>query len=99
MVEQHNEAITNDELYPAVLRNKTKGWVGSGFHHRYTEMKVRRIPKGKGGDTTLEHVQMEISIVTIKGKDSRMYTESASFSLTPEQADILVNALKTPVTY
>lgn len=98
MIKEKNE-VTANELHPAIVTNVTDGWVGSGFNTRWTEMKVRRIPAGKGGSDVREHVQIELCIKTTKGESNRLYATYGSFVLTPEQVDKLVSALQNPVKY
>lgn len=99
MIEQTNEVRVDHDIYPAIAKNITKGWPGSGFKTRFTEMSVRRIPAGKGGSDTKEHVQIEISIDEVKGDSNRLYRHSGALVLTPAQVEQIVAALKHPVNY
>lgn len=89
--------IVKQELYPAVIESSNEGWPGCAYKRQFVEVKVRRIPEGKGGQH--EHVQLEIGIDELKGETKRQYSMHAGVSLTPAQVEELIHALKTSVTY
>lgn len=79
-----------DPTYPWHVEQSHDGWPASGFDHKTVDIKVRRID----ADDRKE-VQFEIGIDDLKGK--RVYSHSASFSVSLELAEKLSAVLAPDV--
>lgn len=83
-----------DSIHPFSAESRVKGWVGSGFAQRITEIQVRRVERDG-----VQEVQIELGIIEFKGAGERMYRHSAGMTLDTQQAEVLIQALQNVKTY
>ena len=67
-----------------VFTQVTKGWFGSGFKHKTTELRVRRVDRNEA------QIEIVISEVKLSG---RLFTTTSSFTIAADYIDAFVGAV------
>lgn len=79
-------SLVPDSTYGGIrIESRRKGWPRAGFTLSTTQLLVRRIP---------DCVQIEVSICEVKGEKERIFTKCGSVTLSFEQTEQLITALR-----
>ncbi len=70
-----------------VITQVTKGWPGSGFKHKTTELRVRRVMRVDRNEAQIEIVISEVKL------SGRLFTTTSSFTIAADYIDAFVGAV------